>query len=164
MILIALGANLPSPKHGAPEATLGAAIHALPGLGLKVLRQSRWYHTAPEPVSDQPWYVNGVVLVECEASPWQILQILRCMESDFGRIRDGIQNQARCIDLDLLACGDTVINQPPELILPHPRMHLRDFVMRPLCDVAPDWMHPTLLRTARQIFLEIQAFDHALAV
>ena len=144
MILIALGANLPG-RCGPPPATLAAAKEAMEKRGIRVLRSSATYLTAPVPASDQPWYHNAVVHVETDLSPLRLLEALQEIESDLGRVR-GARNAARIIDLDLLAYNDEILDRP-ELIVPHPRMHERAFVLTPLRDIAPDWAHPVLGET-----------------
>jgi 2-amino-4-hydroxy-6-hydroxymethyldihydropteridine diphosphokinase len=139
MILVALGANLPSPVHGGPRATLEAALVALDRAGLRVVRRSAWYETAPVPVSDQPWYVNGVAVVATALGPAEVLETLHGIEAAFGRVRN-VVNAPRVLDLDLLAYGDRISAAWP--LLPHPRLHERAFVLRPLADVAPEWRHP----------------------
>jgi len=137
--LVAVGANLPS-AYGPPRATCEAALAELAGRGLRIVRRSRWYESAPVPLADQPWYVNGVVAVETDLSPEALLALLHDVERQFGRERREL-NAARVLDLDLLAYGDLVRRDPPP-ILPHPRLAERAFVVLPLADVAPDWRHP----------------------
>lgn len=149
MILIGLGANLPSPDHGPPKATLEAALAALEERGVRVCRRSRWYSSAPVPPSDQPRFVNAVVAVETALSPEALLAALHAVERAFGRRRT-VSNAARPIDLDLLAYGAQVRTDAAP-ILPHPRLAERAFVVLPLCDVAPDWRHPILHKTAREL-------------
>lgn len=139
MIVVALGANLPS-AFGAPRATCEAALAMLETRGVRVLRCSRWYRTAPVPVSDQPWYVNAVAAVDTRLPPASLLNVLHEIEARLGRVRS-VANAARVIDLDLLAYGDRV-GGPPGPVIPHPRLHERAFVLLPLRDVAPDWRHP----------------------
>jgi 2-amino-4-hydroxy-6-hydroxymethyldihydropteridine diphosphokinase len=139
MILVALGANLPSPVHGAPVATLTAALAALADQGVEIVARSRWYQTAPVPASNQPWYVNGVAIVSSKLTPAALLTLLHATEATFGRVRQAM-NSPRLIDLDLLAYHDRV--DPGRPVLPHPRLHERAFVLLPLSDVAPEWRHP----------------------
>jgi 2-amino-4-hydroxy-6-hydroxymethyldihydropteridine diphosphokinase len=143
MIFIAFGANLKHPRWGSPLATCGAALAALAGPNLKPLRRSRWYESAPIPVSDQPWYVNGIAEVSTGLDPVQLLAQLHGIEADFGRVR-GVPNAARVLDLDLIAYGDRVSAPGEAPILPHPRMHERLFVLLPLAELAPAWRHPRL--------------------
>ena len=140
MILVGLGANLPSTEHGSPRATLDAALGRFPGAGITVLRRSRWYSTGPQPASDQPRYVNAVASVATHRQPRSLLDALLEIEDAFGRVRS-IRNAARLIDLDLLAYHD-VICSDPGLTLPHPRLRERAFVVYPLADVAPEWRDP----------------------
>jgi 2-amino-4-hydroxy-6-hydroxymethyldihydropteridine diphosphokinase len=139
MILLGLGANLPSSLHGDPPATLAAGLRALAAQGVEIIRQSRWYETAPVPASDQPWYINGVVEVATALAPAPLLTLLHATEAELGRVR-GVVNAARCADLDLLDYhGRTLTGRP---VLPHPRLHERAFVLLPLHDIAPTWRHP----------------------
>jgi 2-amino-4-hydroxy-6-hydroxymethyldihydropteridine diphosphokinase len=139
MILVALGANLPSASHGGPLATLTAALAAFREQGIDISGRSRWYESAPVPISDQPWYVNAVVSVTTRLGPGPLLERLHAIEATFGRVR-GVANAPRLIDLDLLAYDDRIEAGWP--ILPHPRLYERAFVLLPLRDVAPDWRHP----------------------
>jgi dihydropteroate synthase len=139
MILIALGANLPSPE-GAPRETLRRAVALLAARGLAVSARSRLFLTEPIPRSPQPWYVNQVIAVETKRPPEDILELLLAVERQFGRER-GERNAARSLDLDLIAYEDALLDTP-DLVLPHPRMHERAFVLAPLADIAPEWRHP----------------------
>ncbi len=139
MILIGLGANLPS-RFGNPVATCEAAFSALAALGVSVLARSPWYETAPVPMSDQPWFVNGVAAVATDLDPPDLLATLHRVEADFGRART-VANAARPLDLDLLAYDDLLREEPPPIV-PHPRLHERAFILLPLRDIDPHWRHP----------------------
>jgi 2-amino-4-hydroxy-6-hydroxymethyldihydropteridine diphosphokinase len=140
-ILIGLGANLPSPEHGPPVATLEAALAALASRGLRIRARSRWWESAPVPVSDQPWYVNGVIEVETSLAPEALLALLHEVEAGFGRLRS-VPNAPRILDLDLLAYGSLVREGSAPPLLPHPRMAERAFVLHPLAEIRPGWRHP----------------------
>ncbi len=141
MKLIALGANLPS-RFGTPEETLAAALTALSDRGLSVVRASRIWLTAPVPFDEsQPWYHNAVAAIETAMTPHDLLSLLLSVEQDFGRVRT-IRNAPRILDLDLIAYDDDIIADGPDLIVPHPRMEDRAFVLYPLQDIAPDWTNP----------------------
>jgi 2-amino-4-hydroxy-6-hydroxymethyldihydropteridine diphosphokinase len=139
MILIGLGANLPDERYGPPRATLEAALAALSREGVRVVGISRWYESVPVPASDQPNYVNAVARIETALGPEPLLELLHAIEAAFGRERS-VANAARTIDLDLLDWNGEVRSGRP--VLPHPRMSVRAFVLRPLADVAPGWRHP----------------------
>jgi 2-amino-4-hydroxy-6-hydroxymethyldihydropteridine diphosphokinase len=139
LILVALGANLPS-RYGTPDQTLAAALSAMEKAGLSIVKCSRIWLTAPVPVSDQPWYHNAVARVETPLSAFSLLELLQNIENDFGRIRMA-RNAARILDLDLIAHNGQILDKP-ELIVPHPRLHERAFVLKPLQEIAPEWVHP----------------------
>ena len=141
-ILIALGGNLVHARFGPPRRVLEAALAELNRRGIRTVRVSPWYRTAPVPPSDQPWYVNAVAEVSADLSADQLLGHLHEVEAVFGRARS-TANAARIIDLDLLDFhGQTAPGGPGQATLPHPRMEGRAFVLRPLADLEPEWRHP----------------------
>lgn len=140
-LYIGLGANLPHPQFGLPRTTLDHVLTLLPGLGIRILARSRWYESAPVPVSDQPWFVNGVVRAATDLSPVAVLAALHGIEAQLGR-RRGLLNAARSVDLDILAIGSMVLEGPEPPIIPHPRLAERAFVLFPLAEIAPGWRHP----------------------
>jgi 2-amino-4-hydroxy-6-hydroxymethyldihydropteridine diphosphokinase len=160
VILVAIGANLPGPD-GAPalETCRRAAtvMDGLPGMRLRAL--SRWFATAPVPVSPgAPDYVNGVALLAprpgaATPDPAALLAGLQRIEAAFGRVRS-VPNAPRTLDLDLLDMGG-LVRAGPDPVLPHPRLHLRAFVLAPLLDVAPGWRHPTLGEHAAALLARI---------
>jgi 2-amino-4-hydroxy-6-hydroxymethyldihydropteridine diphosphokinase len=146
--VVALGCNLPGP-YGSCRALLDAAIARLPDFGLVVVERSAWWRSAAWPKATDPDYLNGVALVETRLSAPAVMVVLRRIEATFGR-RRGELNAPRTLDLDLIAHGRTVINQPG-LTLPHPRAAERLFVMGPLAQIAPRWEHPLTGQTARAL-------------
>jgi 2-amino-4-hydroxy-6-hydroxymethyldihydropteridine diphosphokinase len=140
MILIAIGCNLPG-RFATTRDAANAAGNALEHL-LGPARRSRWYLTAPVPPSDQPDYINGVLAFPREAEPAALLAALHAIERDWGRVRS-VPDAARPLDLDILAIGD-LVRAAPDPVLPHPRLHVRRFVLEPLRDVAPGFVHPVL--------------------
>lgn len=155
-ILIGLGANLPSPEHGAPIETLDAAVAALASRGLRIRARSRWWESAPVPISDQPWYVNGVVEIETDLGPAALLALLHEVEASFGRLRS-VPNAPRILDLDLLAHGSLVRQGAEPPLLPHPRMAERAFVLYPLREIAPGWRHPATGLALTQLIARLPA-------
>ena len=138
MILIALGANLPSPK-GPPAATLKAALVRLEQLGMKILAVSCLYETPAWPDPAQPAFVNAVAAVETTLQPVELLALLHGVETELGRLRSA-PNATRTLDIDLLDHDGRIVTDG--LTLPHPRMAARSFVLVPLLEIAPDWRHP----------------------
>ena len=147
-IILALGGNLAG-DYSSVEALLEAALLAFPRAGLRVLRRSNWWRSAAWPDPTEPAYLNAVVLVETTLGPREVLAAALAIEQAFGRARS-TPNAPRTLDIDLIAHGREVIDEPG-LALPHPRAHERRFVMGPLAEVAPDWAHPILGCTAAEL-------------
>lgn len=139
MILVGIGSNLCSKKYGKPVDNCKEAIEVLKK-EMIIESLSPWYQSEPLPVSNQPWYINGVLKVKTSLNPNNLLKTLLKIENSFGRTREK-KNEPRVIDLDLLTYNDLVIDSRL-LVIPHVRMHLRRFVLDPLIDIAPEWVHP----------------------
>lgn len=141
MILIALGANLPS-RYGTPAQTLRMAIEELQARGVEVVQRSKIWLTAPVPFDhDQPWYHNSVIEVNTDLLPHDLLDLMLAVEEEFGRVRS-VKNAPRLLDLDLIAYNNEIIKDNERLIVPHPRCHERLFVLKPLSDISNVWAHP----------------------
>jgi 2-amino-4-hydroxy-6-hydroxymethyldihydropteridine diphosphokinase len=151
MMLVSIGANLPG-RDGASPLETGrravTALAALPGLTLEAV--SRWYETAPvlapgQDPAGQPVYVNAVArLAGAAVDPAWLLARLMAIEAAAGRQRS-TPNAPRVLDLDIIAMGG-LVRDAPDPVLPHPRAHQRAFVLVPLAEVAPGWVHPVLRR------------------
>lgn len=145
-IFIGVGANIVGP-YGPPRASCEAALRCLERVQICVDGLSSWWKTAPVPKSDQPWYINGVARVTTPLSPSGLLTALHEVEKHMGRVRTSL-NASRCIDLDLLAYGEECYTPDDRtgenLCVPHPRMHERAFVLLPLKEISPHWIHPRL--------------------
>ncbi|MEM1360464.1 MAG: 2-amino-4-hydroxy-6-hydroxymethyldihydropteridine diphosphokinase [Pseudomonadota bacterium] len=167
-MLVSFGSNLKS-SAGAPEATILAAVEALRAKGLKFESLSPLFETPAYPPGSGPNFINAAAKVFFEGTAKELLKILQEVERDFGRDRQK-RWDSRTLDLDLLAYGSSVLpsreiymqwrdlpqdrlteEAPGELILPHPRMQERAFVLVPLAHVDPDWRHPVLGLTVTEM-------------
>jgi 2-amino-4-hydroxy-6-hydroxymethyldihydropteridine diphosphokinase len=149
MAAIALGSNLES-EFGGREANLREAVRRIGALG-EVRKVSSFYDTEPVGYLEQPRFLNGVLLLGTDLEPRTLMRELLAVERAMGRERVGaVAKGPRVIDLDLLLYGDWVL-WAEELILPHPRMEERRFVLEPLAEIAPEWVHPVLGVTVREM-------------
>lgn len=165
MILVAIGSNLSFAGFRTPLEVAKAGLGHLESLGISVDRRSPWYRSAAFPDPSDPPFVNGVVAVATALNPSALMRLLHAVEDHFGRVRKH-RNGPRTLDLDLIAYNDYVTSSLSEgsdaasssddamqkLCLPHPRLQERAFVLRPLCDIAPDWRHPISGLSAAQLY------------
>lgn len=156
MILIGLGSNLTTPRLKSSQAVLEEALNTLEKRNITIVRRSSWYRTAPVPPSDQPWFVNGVAQIATTLPPRALLEALHAVEAEYGRVRS-VRNASRTLDLDLLAYGERVIDEPGGLRVPHPRLAERAFVLQPLAELAPRWRHPESGLTAEALLARLPA-------
>jgi 2-amino-4-hydroxy-6-hydroxymethyldihydropteridine diphosphokinase len=155
MILIGLGSNLSS-VIGSPAQTLRAALEDLQKRHIKVEGTSRFYRTPAWPDPNDPPFVNAVARVSTDLAPAALLNQLHEVEAAFGR-RRGIANAPRTLDLDLLDYDGRVETGPP--VLPHPRLSERAFVLVPLSDVAPSWVHPVAGQSVTSLLARTDSRD-----
>lgn len=165
---VAAGSNMQNGPQS-PYHTICAGVERIRSAGGVIRAQSRFFNTPAYPPGSGPQFVNAALVVSASWTAEQALAHLHTIESELGRVRKGRWGQ-RTIDLDLLAHGDRVCpdertlrdwmglpldlqknTAPDRLILPHPRMHERGFVLMPLADVAPHWVHPVLGQTVVQM-------------
>lgn len=140
-MIVAVGANLPAADGAGTRQACERALLAIGGLaGVSALTRSRWFSTAPIPDCGQPRYINAAVSFRANGTPTTLLRRLQDIEAGAGRTRPA-PNAARTLDLDIIDMGG-LVRTHPDPILPHPRAHLRAFVLLPLRDLAPHWVHP----------------------
>lgn len=147
---MALGSNL-----GDREAALRSAIASLDALPFTdVLRVSRFHETEPVGPPGQGWFLNAAVVLSTGLPPRRLLEALLEIERQHGRVRTGVRNGPRTLDLDLVFYGDLVLDEDG-LEVPHPRLATRRFVLAPLAEIAPQWRHPLLGASVESLLLRL---------
>lgn len=147
IVYLSLGSNV-----GDREANLRAAIAALAPAGVHLKQVSSIYETEPVDYLDQPWFLNCVVEAKTDMEPQALLQAVRAIELQLGN-KKVFAKGPREIDVDILLYGSETIDTP-ELQIPHPRLHLRRFVLTPLAEIAPSLKHPAWTATAAQLLAQ----------
>lgn len=174
--LIAIGGNQPS-SAGTSLDTLKSALDKFGNESLQIRKMSNWYQTPAFPADSGPDFVNAAVAIETRLSPDLALKALHRIEHELGRTRDD-RWEPRVCDLDLISYNDIIAPDletythwqsldfssqttltPPELILPHPRVQDRAFVLVPLKDVAPNWCHPVSKLSIQEMLSQLPQQD-----
>jgi len=151
---ISVGSNL-----GRKFENCRKGITALTSCGkCRLIDNSLVYQTEPVDYRDQDWFVNYVVKIETTLDPFSLLDTLKSIERDAGRTKDAVRFGPRVLDLDVILY-DAIVIDTPKLVIPHPRMHKRRFVLRPICDIDPSIIHPVFHRTMQFLLESIDSED-----
>ena len=153
-VYIGIGSNLGDPFENCVKAV--EAIREHPFCEIEAL--SPFYRTEPVGIDGENWFINAVLCINTTLSSAELIEMLLEIEKKMGRTRSGTRWESRIIDLDILLIGNEIINDK-NLTVPHPRMHMRRFVMAPMTDVAPDLVHPVLGKRMVDILEEIPIVD-----
>ena len=140
MIYIGIGSNLNGKNNETPLQNCKKALVELKK-EVNICKISSWYKSEPIPVSNQPWFINGVIEISTNKSSLDLLEFILSIEEVFGRVREK-KNEARILDLDIIDYKKKILYIKNKLIIPHPRMHERSFVLQPLSELNPKWIHP----------------------
>ena len=140
MIYIGIGSNLNGKNNETPLQNCKKALVELKK-EVNICKISSWYKSEPIPVSNQPWFINGVIEISTDKSSLDLLEFILSIEKVFGRVREK-KNEARILDLDIIDYKKKILYIKNKLIIPHPRMHERSFVLQPLSELNPKWIHP----------------------
>ncbi len=145
LVYLGIGSNL-----SLRENNCLMAISLLEENGLRITKRSAMYETMPWGVKDQPKFINMAVEAETDISPMELLSLIKKIEGDMGR-QPAVKWGPRVIDIDILLYGDKRLCGA-DLTIPHPLMHEREFILRPLSEIAPDIVHPALGKTIKELF------------
>ena len=147
---VLMGSNM-----GDRVAILNEAVEMIKNRCGKIVKKSSCYESEPWGFDTEQNFINQAICVETDMSAHDFLKSLLKIEAELGRVRkEGVVGyQSRPIDLDVIYYGD-MVNDDEMLVLPHPRLHLRRFVLKPLCDIAPDFVHPVLIKTNKELLDE----------
>ena len=147
---ISIGSNL-----GDREENCKQALRLLHANGILIKKQSRMYETEPWGIKDQPKFINMAVEVETDKKPEELLRVLEEIEKEIGRT-ETVKWGPRVIDLDILFYDDLIL-KTPDLEIPHPLLHERGFVLKPLSEIAPDKKHPVTGKTVKEMIENLKA-------
>jgi 2-amino-4-hydroxy-6-hydroxymethyldihydropteridine diphosphokinase len=147
---ISIGSNI-----GDREENCRKAIKLLKEKGIAVKKQSRMYETEPWGIKDQPKFINMAIEVETDKKPEELLRILKEIEKEIGRT-ETVKWGPRVIDLDIIFYDDLILKSQ-DLEIPHPLLHEREFVLKPLCEIAPEKKHPVTGKTVKEMLENLKA-------
>ena len=157
MIYLNIGSNLPS-RDGGREANIFKAINYLKELKLKIIKISSFYESPSYPNNSDPKFINLCVKLESNLKASELLNEIKKIEKKLGRIRIK-KNEPRTCDIDIIDFNGEIIKND-ELVTPHPRLHLRNFVIYPLKEIEPNWSHPIFNKNIDSFFHELEKNSH----
>ena len=149
-VLISAGSNI-GDKSGNCRKGISALIRPERAV---LIKESKFYKTEPVDYTNQDWFVNCAVKISTPLEPLELLTEIKRIESEAGRKKDAVRFGPRVLDLDIIFFDDRVI-ESDNLIIPHPRMHQRRFVLMPICDIDPNIMHPVFKKSIRTLLSEL---------
>jgi 2-amino-4-hydroxy-6-hydroxymethyldihydropteridine diphosphokinase len=155
IVFVSVGSNI-----GDRKANCQRGIKTVLASGSVVLTgSSGFYETEPVDFADQEWFVNAAIRIETPLGPIELLDMLKNIEKTAGRIESALRFGPRVLDLDIIFFDDRVMNTD-RLVIPHPRMHERRFVLKPVCDIDPLVVHPVLKRSVLSILSDLSGDAH----
>ena len=154
MVYISVGANMGDKLENCRRGIAAVADHP----EMTLVSGAKFYKTAPMEYKEQDWFVNTTIGMTTKLLPQPLLIELQAIQSTIGRKRSAIRFGPRILDLDIIFFGDQTIKSE-NLTIPHPRMHQRRFVLRPLCDLAPNFVHPVLKKKMKTLLQELDPGD-----
>ena len=157
MIYLNIGSNLPS-KEGSRENNIVTAISLLKKLNLNLIEISSFYQTPSYPDNSDPKFINLCVKLESNLKASELLNEIKKIERKLGRTRIK-KNEPRTCDIDIIDFNGKIIKND-ELIVPHPRLHLRNFVIYPLKEIEPNWLHPIFNKKIDSFFQKLDKNSH----
>jgi len=154
IIHISVGSNLGRRRDNCREGVTALTSYE----GVALVAQSPYYRTEPVDYTDQGWFVNAVFSIKTSMSPEALLEKIQVIQREAGRDKSAIRFGPRTLDLDILLFGDLIIDTP-HLVVPHPRMHKRRFVLQPLCDINQFLKHPVINQTMGDLLNRLEDGD-----
>ena len=151
-VFLSLGSNIGDRLSNIQQAVSSLSINSR----INVLKTSSFYETEPWGNKEQPWFLNAAIALDTDMSPVELLEYCQNIENQLGRLRkEGEKWGERAIDIDILMYDDKIISNAPTLIIPHPLLHLRAFVLVPMLEVKADLVHPVFKKTISDLYDEL---------
>jgi len=157
MIYLNIGSNLPSVK-GDRKDNINNAIEHLRNLELNIIKISNYYETPSYPNKSDPKFINLCIKLESKLKPFEFLSKIKEIEKKLGRTRLK-KNEPRTCDIDIIDYNGTIISNK-DLTIPHPKTHLRNFVIYPLKEIEPNWIHPIFNKKIDSFFIKLDKSSH----